>query len=353
MTAAWRGSRKGAGPGFRELVRDDLKTRNYRPVYILAGEDVFRQESVVNHIKDDVLGEANASFNFHLFQGDQVNVDRVLQQANSFPMLGGRQLIWVRQADLCISDQSSGDALCAYAENPVEQTILVLTAEKLDKRKKWVKTCRSLGFVFELVPPGGEDLVDWTLKAARRVGLPLDRDMAGLLIDLVGADLFALSAEIDKLALLVEDTGQELNSETLAAVIMDQARLREFDINNNLGPGQADTVLKVWYRLARWGKTAYEIAPLVLWRIRMMALVAASRKHESTPKGVALRSGVNQWTCQQLIPVVDRLGEAGVRRAVTQSQKCDASLKSSPVDPAIILEKTLVDICAPAPGERK
>ncbi len=347
---AWK--KKAQGPSFQDLVRDDLKTKNYRPVYLLVGEDRFRIESIVNHLKADVLGAAGVAFNFHLFQGDEVPLERVLQQANSYPMLGERQIVWLRLADKCIANQVAGESIRCYCENPIEQTILIMSADKIDKRKKWLKVCQTAGYFFEFSPPAGNELVSWVSKAAERANLPLDRELIRILIDLIGSDLHALAAEIDKLALLADEYGRPLTGQDLTEVIMDQAKLEPFDINNNLGPGQASQVLKAWYRLQGWGRTAHEIAPLVLWRIRALAQFSAFRSEGFSNNEIPRKTGMNPWVCRQIGPIADAMGPDGVSRAVKAGKHCDASLKSSPLKPDLILEKTLIEICESTRIER-
>ena len=199
-----RGQKKSPLPGFQDLVEQDLKTGNFRPVYLLAGEDMLRIEGVVEKIRKDALGEQGSAFNFHVFQGDQTPVERILQQALSLPMFSGRQVIWVKQVDQCLGAQESQVHLEKYLAKPVPETILLLTADKVDKRKRWVKACQENQFLFDFTPPSGEALVQWVLKAARRQELPLDVEQARVLCELVGNDLLSLKSEIDKLSLLVE-----------------------------------------------------------------------------------------------------------------------------------------------------
>ena len=158
------------------------------PVYLLAGEDTLRIEGVVQKIRKDSLGEAGSAFNFHVFQGDQISVDKVVQQALSLPMLGNAQVIWVKQADKLLGNQDSQAPMEKYLGSPVPETILILSADKVDKRKKWVKLCQEGRFLFDFTPPTGEALVQWVLKAARRESLPLEPDQARTLCDLVGND---------------------------------------------------------------------------------------------------------------------------------------------------------------------
>jgi len=347
-----KGKGKGSGlPGLQDLVNQDLKTGAFRPVYVLAGEDALRVEQVVDRIRRDALGEQGSSFNYHVLQGDQVDIARVLQQALSLPMFAGRQVIWVKHADRLMGTQEAQDRFEGYVAKPVPETILILSAEKVDRRKKWVKSCGEAGYLFDFAPPTGEALVQWVVKAAQREGLPLGVDEARVLCELVGNDLMSLKSEVDKLALLAEDRGRPLDAREIAGIIMDQAALEGYEITANLAPGRAGDVLRTWFRLQEWGRTAYEIAPLVLARVRRGALLEACREAGWSDQEIGAATGQNPWSFRYYEPMVRGLGPDGLRRALAAALACDRALKSSPLKPDIILEKTIVDLCA-APARR-
>ncbi|MBK7188296.1 MAG: hypothetical protein IPH86_06335 [bacterium] len=134
-------------------MREDLKTGKFRPVYLLAGEDVLRVEGVVEKIRKDALGESGAAFNYHVFRGDQTPIARVIQQALALPMLGKLQVIWLKQAEQCVGDADGAAAVEKYLARPVPETILIMSSDKADKRKRWVKLCQSEGWYFDFRRP--------------------------------------------------------------------------------------------------------------------------------------------------------------------------------------------------------
>ncbi len=339
-----------SGQTFQDLVNQDLKTGNFRPVYLLVGDDSLRVEGVVEKIRKDALGETGSAFNFHKMYGDQVDVARIVQQALALPMLGNIQLIWVKNADLFLGTQEAQTAMDTYLLNPVKETILVLTSTKADKRTKWVKTCVSKGYFFDFSPPEGEALVQWVMKAAGRENLPLGRQEAETLCDLVGSDLLGLKNEISKLALLSAQRGGKIEADELSRIIMDQAELQGFDITNDLEPGKTRNVLKTWFRLAEWGKSAYEISPLIHSRIRKGALLASCRDQGMSDQEIASLTGASPWGFRFLDPMIRGLGSQGIRKAMKISLDCDVKLKSSPLSPNIIIEKTIMELCRKKPA---
>ncbi len=343
----YRNKNKATGvPTFNDLVNQDLKTGKFKPVYVFAGEDALRIKEVVAWIRKKALsGGAGGDFNFHSLAGDQTQVGEILQKVLMLPMFGGLQVIWVKNADVCLADATGATQLEAYLANPVKETILILSMDSLDKRRKWIKSCISKGYLFDFTPPSGEALIKWVLKAAQREKLPLGYDEAIILCDLVGNDLMSLKNEIDKLSLLAEERGRALDAEELRQVIMDQAQLEGFEITAKLEPGQAGEVLKTWFRLAEWGKSPYEISPLIVSRIRKGHSLSVCRQADLGDREIAARTGASPYSFRFLEPMTRAMGTAGLRSALAVALECDRKLKSSPLKPALILEKAIMEFC--------
>ncbi|MBK7702709.1 MAG: DNA polymerase III subunit delta [bacterium] len=234
MMANWGG--RSEGPDFASLRRE-LAAGSFRPVYLLAGEDTHRASSIVEYLVNKLLGASGSAFNSHVFDGEQAGCDKILQQARSYPMFGDRQVIWVKRAEHMVGDAASEQALQRYLADPVAATTLILMSEKVDGRKSWVKACKTAGCFFEMAPPSGRDLVDWTVRRAKDKKLPLALELAEMLVELVGDDLHALDGELDKLALIAAEAKDGLDEEALRAVILEQRAIDPFELVKQLGPG--------------------------------------------------------------------------------------------------------------------
>jgi DNA polymerase-3 subunit delta len=340
----------GSGQGFEELLQNHLKRKRYGPLYVLVGTDSYRIERTVLKIRDDLLDPASVAFNFHTYHGGQDSLQAVLQQALSFPMLGARQVLWLREADQCLSDAAAERALERYCRQPVEASVLILSASKLDGRKRWVRLCREGGYFFSFEPPKGTSLLAWVRKAAHKAGLPFPDPLPEILLTLVGDDLHMLSAEIEKLALLWGEGQQVLSEDFLANWVMEQHAQDKFSLLRSLQIGNPLPALTVFHRQTVWGQGAMEMAPILFWMLRKAAhcsaLLAAQHPTGDIPRLV----GIQPWAfSSQVRPLCASLGHRGVRTALQVAKQCDSALKRSPIPADVLLELALLKICAHQP----
>jgi DNA polymerase-3 subunit delta len=339
---------KRSGPGFAELRSGALTTGQFAPVYVLVGEDQLRIEGVVEAMQKKVLDGPSASFNSHVLRGDQTSWNEVLQKALGFPMFGGRQVVWVRNLEELdkAKDEAGIQSLMQYFEKPAESTLLILSGEKVDGRRAWVGLARKLGYFFSFEAPSGRDLMNWIDRAAQRAGLNLAADGQRVLADLVGSDLHALRAEIEKLALIAESRGRDIDARELPGLVMDQAELDTFLMTDQIAEGLPADVLATWWRLRTWGADTYSLSPLVMSHLRRVALnAAASRDHVASADAIG-RSGLNRWLYNnKLAPHAQRLGPASENLLAT-CLRCESAQKSRPLPPDLAFEQLLLDVSA-------
>ena len=350
MARAQGGGRRPSAPGFRELREGDLRSGEFRPVYVLDGEDQLRIDQVIEAIRKRALDPAAAAFNEHHLAADEVGWQGVLQQAQAYPMLAGRQLVIARHADQLgwTKDAPGVTALTAYIRDPVLTTLLIIVGDQFHGNAAWVKAAKESGYYFHFAPPGGRDLEAWTDRAARQQGLDLAPAARQVLCELVGGDLRALLAEIEKLALLQAERGTAPTPEEIPGLVMDQAELEVFAVTDALTAGDGGEAMRAWRRLAAWGRDVYEMTPVVTAHLRRLVSVAtAVADGLDEPGRIASETGLNAWMVRtKLLPQARRLGPASCRALLAACLECERSQKSRPLPPDVALEQLLLTAAA-------
>ncbi len=326
----------------------EIKRQHYRPVYVLEGEETLRLENVAAHLRDALLTPAEQAFGHHAFDGDTADFGAVLRQALSFPMLAARQMVWLKQADRCLAGAEQEAALELYLASPPAKTVLVMTAAKLDGRRRWVKQVKAAGLHFLLAPPRGAALVEWVMKAARQRGLPLDAEGAELLVDQVGGDLRALESELDKLALVAEEAGVLPAPSSLRDLVLAQRQIDPFELVKLLGQGDPRRAIALWRRWAAEGRSPYELAPLLAWRMRQLSLVRSLLLAGHGEREAAQAAGVPPFAAGAICQAAGAWPPEALGAALEACLDCERGLKASPLRPELVLEKAILEICLAA-----
>ena len=197
---------------FNDIITD-LKAGNYAPVYVLCGEEPYYSDQVYDFIATNALDEMAREFDQQVVYGRDLqgaDISPIIGAARGYAMMGGRKVVIVREAQAI----NKWDALAAYLENLMPQTVLVICYNgKPDKRqgvwKKatehpqvvWLQSDKLRDYEVErwitsYIADINKGLAVSGLEVS---GITIDPRVAPILADHLGTDLSAIVGAIQKL----------------------------------------------------------------------------------------------------------------------------------------------------------
>jgi DNA polymerase-3 subunit delta len=187
-------------------IISSIKKGDIKPVYFLAGEEPYFIDKISDYIEQNLLPEDAKGFDQMMAYGLDVNLLDLLFKARSFPMMGDKQLIIVKEAQHLFKKKAETEAMEKYLENPSETTVLVFNYKykKMDKRKKMYKLINKIGVYFESPKLYERDVIKWIVETAKSKGYGIDMKSAQMLTDFLGTNLSKIDNELTKLDLLLE-----------------------------------------------------------------------------------------------------------------------------------------------------
>ena len=222
------------------VARPDPK----RPVVLVYGPDAgLVSERVAALIKASV-DDPNDPFALARLDGEVLSGEptRLVEEAQTFPLLGGRRAVWVKASGRNIAP--AVEALLGVASADCR---VVIEAGDLRRNAPLRALCERAKNAAALpcyadTERDRERLIDEEMRAA---GLAIDPEARALLVPLLGGDRAASRSELDKLALYARGQGQ-VGVDDVAAVVSDASALGLDDIVDAAfagRPGELETQL--------------------------------------------------------------------------------------------------------------
>lgn len=217
----------------------ELQKKIYKPVYLLTGDESYYIDKITEIIEENILTEAESSFNMTVMYGKDTDVASIDLAARRFPMMANYQVVLVKEAH----EIKNIEKLAHYIENPLKSTILVLVFKykPFDKRKSLYKLIEKKGVVFESKKIYDDKIPDWIIKYLEAKGLTIKQEAAFMMAEFLGTELSVVSNELNKLAILFP-AGTLITSEHIEKNIGISKDYNSFELQKALG--QRD-VLKV------------------------------------------------------------------------------------------------------------
>lgn len=251
----------------------------------LLGEDLYLREMCRAKLIEAYVPEAARQWGVVRFSLGETKLDRVLQQAETLPMLTPRQVIFVE--DLDALDDLGDDAreraverLAKYLENPAPFTVMVLEAAKLDQRTKLAKMLGEKALVVSVELSGAKDgderraaMVEASkplvAKLAAEAGAQIDADAAEELATTLNGELARIRTEVEKLATYAGKS-RRITLDDVDALVAGEQRYSVWQLADMLAARDRKRALVFLDSLLREGQQPAQLVGALAWMYRKL-----------------------------------------------------------------------------------
>lgn len=310
---------------------------------LLYGQESYFIEEGLRSIRNAVVLQADRDFNLTQFYGRDFKANEVVEQARTFPVFSERRLVIIKN----LHEASAGqlDGLLSYLEDPVPETVLLLTAEKIDARRKLYQLLKKNGTVIEFKKIYDNQLPSFVRELAKSSDMTLTGGALKLFCKRVGTNLVEVQGELEKLVGYLGE--RDLADESDVAAIVSDTRIESvFDLTDALGQGDSSTALKLLDRLLAEGQAPLMVLAMMIrhfrqmWKIR--ELIAQKVPQNELPR----RVGASPYFLKGLMQQANRFDSRQYRQVFSQFLATDLALKSSGGEPKMHLEQLVLGIAA-------
>lgn len=277
---------------------DGVLKKGLMPVYLITGDEPLQLGEVADAIRKKAREQG-------FDNREVVSVETGFEWnqlafiSDSFSIFGDKKII-----DLRLPSASPGTdgskALVKYCERLPEDTLLLITAGKIDSKSsksRWVEALDKKGVIVQVWPLEGNDLINWIQQRLLQRGLVTQPEGLRLLASRVEGNLLAAAQEIEKLYVLYGSG--TVSTQQLQDVVADNSRYDVFKLMDTILSANVKRVLKVFYGLRSEGVAM----PIILWALtrdaRLLIKIKLALK-QGQSKDMALKN--NQvWDKRKLL----------------------------------------------------
>jgi len=291
----------------------------------------------------------NRDFNFTQFSGKDFRAEEVIEQAQTFPVFAATRLVLIKHLHEASANQL--DVLLSYIEEPVPETVLLLTAAKIDARRKFYQLLKKKGAVLEFKKIYDNQLPAFVRDLAGSYGLDLTAGALKLFCKRVGADLTEVQGELEKLKSYLGES--DIAQESDVASIVSDTRIESvFDLTDSLGRGDCATALTLLHRLLDEGQAPLMILAMVTRHYRQIWKLSELLAQNVPQKDLPRKVGVSPYFLKGLTQQAKRYSRDEYRTVFKRLLVTDLALKSSGAGPDAQMESLVLELCAMGRGDK-
>ncbi|WP_312117054.1 DNA polymerase III subunit delta [Brevibacillus reuszeri] len=323
----------------------EIRQKQFSPIYVLYGPESFRAEEFLALVRREMIAPEFSDLNLSVYDCTETGLADILQDAETLPFLGEHRLVIARQAYFLTGSkptakvESDPDALLTYLQNPPDYTTLILHTEsdKLDERKKLVKTLQQTAKVISFPLLKDADLYGWVERQADKYKATIDRQQAMKLVERVGGELRLLDKEIEKMALYVGE-GAAITDEV---IVMLGARTLEQDVFaliEQVASGRLDRALRMMYDSMKTGEEPIKLLALLARQFRMLLHVKQLAPRGYSQQQMAGMIKMHPYAVKKAMEQARFFSENSLKKLLGMLAEDDFRMKSGQVDKRLALE---------------
>jgi DNA polymerase-3 subunit delta len=336
-------------------VKDALKEireNKFRPVYVLYGKDRFRLQQFIETAADKLFTKDERDLGIVKFDTAETLLDETVLEAESLPFFVERKLIVVRDAVVFAAGGKEGgkldhqpEKLLRYIDNPLESSVMmfVVHAEKLDERRKLVKTLKERGSLIPFPELDSAQLKQWMIKRAAGQQRKLSEGAAELLLARVGNGMQQLSQEVDKLCLHVGEGGS-IDAEQAALLTASTVEEDVFALVDAIAELRLDRALRLYRELLVRREEPIKIAALIARQLRIMLQIKELEQHQYSPQQMAGQLGLHPYAVKLAAEKSRKFSAARLGGLLDSIAELDYRMKTGVIDKTLGLELYLLSL---------
>ena len=257
-----------------QTINEDIKSGQYKKVYLLYGEESFLKQSYKKKLKEAVAGDDTMNYNY--FEGKGLDVNELISLSDTMPFFSDKRLIIIEDSGFF---KTSSEALADYLPMIPDTTCIVFVEDAVDKRNRLFKKVKELGHAAEMKRQDSAQLARWAGTILAQNGRKITGSTMNLFLERTGDDMENIRMELEKL--ISYTMGSDVvTTEDVEAVTTVQVTNKIFDMVNAIVTRKTRLAMDLYEDLLTLKEPSMRILFLIARQFNQLLLVK-----EMTAKG--------------------------------------------------------------------
>lgn len=309
----------------------------FAPVYLFIGKEDFLIEQCVELIVKALVPQETRGFNLDVVYGSKAEAKGVIAHASSFPMMGDRRVVVVKEFEKLVVGESAEEIVNNYVQHPLNSTCLVLVSAEPDFRKRPFLELKKVATIVSCDLLYDNEIPAWVSKRVREKGKTASIDACRLLQAYVGNSLRPLDNELDKLLIYTGDR-EELTTDDIAAVVGASKGFTVFDLQNCIGRKDMKEALTVLARMLEAGESPQMIIVMLTRFFTTFLRISELRQHRVPESQYSAELRMSPYFLKQYLVYHANFSSQHIEIAFRRLLAADTELKSSSADPHLVMD---------------
>ncbi|MEG1448637.1 MAG: DNA polymerase III subunit delta [Oscillospiraceae bacterium] len=318
--------------------------------YLIYGNEPNIKRNTLNKLLDIIVDKNFTDMNFHVFSGDEVDVDKLADTAENLPLFSETRTVLVDGFSFSYFNEEASKKLWELLGNIPPYTILIFyigdedfpSAQK-SNGKKLLEFAKKSGVEVLINKLSEKELVSYIKLLGRKYNSAIPTGLCQYIIEACGGDSQNVKNECEKIFALAKD--REVTKKDIDDLIILPVTASAFDIIKKISEKNFSDTMKILSKLFGLREPALKILGAI-----EMGFIDVYRCKSGVLEGKTQKEIADDFGYRQMFRVqkATSLGKSFsfeyLQGAISFLTKADMELKTTSKDEKLILEKMITEI---------
>ncbi len=311
-------------------VKDDIKSNNFKNVYLLWGDEDYLRDSYKNAVIKKVLDPSFADFNYKEYTAKKPDAQEIDEYVSSYPCMSEKKILYIKNSGLFKKATESEKKYWQKLFEDVPDFVIIIFSEaEVNKTTVLYKSVSKLHSVDEFPYQKEADLINWIGRHAEDGGKEISSNAAKYLIECCSSNMYLLKGEIDKLVSYC--SSKAITEKDIDVCCCKVAESRVFDMIDDLLAGNASSASKKYEELKQLREEPIAINGAIFSKYNQLRKVKILSKAMSAGE-IAAKLGKSYYYVNLILKQAARMTVEDIDKIINLCSESDHKIKNGILD---------------------
>lgn len=339
---------------FKRIDRE-IKNNELKNLLFFYGREKYLIRWAKETLIKLYLSKSSLALDFTTLDGSNVTIDEIINNCETLSMMSEKRIVLISDFKLLEGGKTKGISeadekqLIDYLKHLPESCMLVLTADRADKRKKLYKTIAEFGGVYEFSELDDKQLRSLILKRLKEAGKTASPAVISEFITESGyfdkdSDYTLDNLDNDIKKAVAYSDGNEITVEDILGTVSGNLDRNIFELIDSLSKNKKEEAFQQLHNLLVGGEKEYRILALICSQFEIILAVKEMKDEGKGWQDIKNSLGIHEFRIKKAAQVSEGYSRKQLYDILRKAYDVDKNIKTGILEASLALEMFIAEI---------
>jgi len=320
-------------------------------IVFLFGKDTFRSRQKLAELRQKFFNEVDPQgYNLKVLLGADASVGDIIDAISAAPFIASKRMVILEEySKMSLNDKEEASLLEVTEQLLEGDTIFVVWEEELSKQQQgqpFFKLLSKSKYVMPFEAWNQQQVAGYMAQQLKDQGLTINGDALQYLSLAVDDNMWLAASELNKLVHYAKAKALSvIDKEAVELLVSSGAHDDIFALVDAVSEGNPKIALDRLHDQLAVGSHELQIVSMLHRQFRLLQQIKDGLSQGLSADDIAKNYGIHPFVVKKMTRQANNISQQAVREGYDRLNELDAKIKSTGLDPTLLLSKTVAQLC--------